>query len=121
MTLVEAIKANVHRRYQSPTSVIPRRHYIPLPPSPLGMSNYDALDLEDEFENDEASDDECPSLYSDFSVLEPSQPPDVYDTLDEPCPALEVCRLLTPPDEKVLEMMREKERQKQLSFMPMGT
>ena len=84
------------------------------------MSNYDALDLEDDLRDDETSDDECPSLYSDFSVLDPSQPLDDYDAIDEPCPALEVCRPLPPRDEKGLEMIREKERQKQLSFMSMG-
>jgi len=41
---------------------IPRRDYSPLPPSPLGLSNYDALDL------DEGLDD--PYLSSVFSVAE---------------------------------------------------
>lgn len=34
--------------YSPPRSTSPRRSYLPLPPSPLGLSNYDAFDLEDE-------------------------------------------------------------------------
>lgn len=34
--------------YPLPRAQIPRRPYIPLPPSPLGLSNYDAFDLEDD-------------------------------------------------------------------------
>jgi hypothetical protein len=44
---------------------LPRPTYLPLPPSPLGLSNYDALDLEDDlhdpysaFDDDEADDDD---------------------------------------------------------------
>ncbi|KAF2873817.1 hypothetical protein BDV95DRAFT_567814 [Massariosphaeria phaeospora] len=34
--------------YVPPRAQLPRRSHLPLPPSPLGLSNYDALDLEDE-------------------------------------------------------------------------
>jgi hypothetical protein len=34
--------------YPPPRAQIPRRNHFPLPPSPLGLSNYDAFDLEDE-------------------------------------------------------------------------
>jgi hypothetical protein len=34
--------------YSPPRSRSPRRSYLPLPPSPLGLSNYDAFDQEDD-------------------------------------------------------------------------
>ncbi|KAF2659676.1 hypothetical protein K491DRAFT_712456 [Lophiostoma macrostomum CBS 122681] len=34
--------------YPPPRAQIPRRTHFPLPPSPLGLSNYDAFDLDDE-------------------------------------------------------------------------
>jgi hypothetical protein len=34
--------------YPQTRAQIPRKNYLPLPPSPLGLSNYDALDLEDD-------------------------------------------------------------------------
>ncbi|KAF2734112.1 hypothetical protein EJ04DRAFT_402175, partial [Polyplosphaeria fusca] len=34
--------------YSPPRAQVPRRTHIPLPPSPLGLSNYDAFDLEDD-------------------------------------------------------------------------
>ncbi|KAF2251860.1 hypothetical protein BU26DRAFT_561658 [Trematosphaeria pertusa] len=34
--------------YSPPRSTSPRRSYLPLPPSPLGLSNYDAFDVEDD-------------------------------------------------------------------------
>jgi hypothetical protein len=34
--------------HSPPKAQIPRKSYMPLPPSPLGLSNYAALDLEDE-------------------------------------------------------------------------
>ncbi|ORY17147.1 hypothetical protein BCR34DRAFT_475349 [Clohesyomyces aquaticus] len=34
--------------YAPRTAQIPRKSYIPLPPSPLGLSNYDAFDLDDD-------------------------------------------------------------------------
>lgn len=50
-----------------PTPSTPRRDYIPLPPSPLGLSNYDAFDADDDisdrysrFDEDEDGDDDVP-------------------------------------------------------------
>ncbi|KAF1989906.1 hypothetical protein K402DRAFT_418018 [Aulographum hederae CBS 113979] len=53
---------------------IPRRTYSPLPPSPLGLSNYDALDLEYEIhdEVEDYTDDDSHSFYSDFGMLDPA-------------------------------------------------
>lgn len=48
----------------------PRGAGFLLPPSPLGLSNYDALDLEDEAVEDDDNDD-CESIYSDFNVMDP--------------------------------------------------
>ena len=91
-------------------AAIPRLQYSPPAPSPLGRSNYDALDLEDELPDDETSDGECPALYSDLSILDPLRPFDDYDALDEACPVLDFRRPPTPPDEVESEVMREKER-----------
>ena len=46
---------------------LPRRSYLPLPPSPLGISNYDALDLEDEIRSPYDDDDDFSS--SDAEML----------------------------------------------------
>lgn len=60
--------------YPQPGAQIPRKNYLPLPPSPLGLSNYDALDLEDEI----------PDRYADLdddsdSPLEPDYDEDMPD------------------------------------------
>jgi hypothetical protein len=47
-----------------PRAQLPRRDYLPLPPSPLGLSNYDAFDADDHysrFDDDEEEEDEEPS------------------------------------------------------------
>ncbi|KAI9837237.1 MAG: hypothetical protein M1819_000311 [Sarea resinae] len=110
------------RRHQLSTAQTPRRQYIPLPPSPLGLSNYDALDLEDEVHD--SADEEGQSIYSDFNFLDPSEPVvDDYDSLRDLDALNEVPqerRPPTPPDEKSIEMLREKERQKELSFVHFG-
>ncbi|KAH7384348.1 hypothetical protein DE146DRAFT_577895, partial [Phaeosphaeria sp. MPI-PUGE-AT-0046c] len=51
-----------------PTAQIPRRDYMPLPPSPLGLSNYDAFDADDEIPDrysrfDEEYEDEDASMH----------------------------------------------------------
>ncbi|KAJ4290366.1 hypothetical protein N0V90_010582 [Kalmusia sp. IMI 367209] len=89
----------------------PRPSHLPLPPSPLGLSNYDALDLEDDIpdpyahldeeyeaeEQDEHSFDDAfprrsgevpgfPSqpTYNDFSILDPDEPViGDYDQVEE--------------------------------------
>jgi len=55
---------------------LPRRSYIPPPPSPLGLSNYDAFDLEDGYPESDENDggDGPPLVYSDFNVLDPTEP-----------------------------------------------
>jgi len=95
----------------------PRHHE--LPPSPLGLSNYDALDLEDELadeENDEHQNgiERASSIYSDFNIMNPSTDGDDWDYLD----ALDGISPQdlpdtppSPPEESIVEMLREKERQ----------
>lgn len=105
------------RRYQSLSEHVPHRHYIPLPPSPLGLSNYDA------FEDYPHSDGECEgadesSVYSDFNILDPSEPiVDDYDSLGSLDGASTERRPPTPPCEKIVELMIERERQKEISFV----
>lgn len=119
------------RRRQTQTQVVGfrqvmvqkhRSHDTPLPPSPLGLSNYDALDLEDE--DCEGSDSE---IYTDFNIMKPvgtgSGDGDEYDYLDEldgiPHDLAELPeeRPPPPPDERMVEMLKEKERQKELCFV----
>ena len=110
-----------------PTS--PRRQYIPLPPSPLALSHYDIFD--DEFESDsdsesDGNDDRRSLIYSDFNILEPSEPivkdHDYISAFD----SLAFGDLLLPPvktfteDERTTEIRLEKERQKKVSFVQFG-
>lgn len=110
------------RRHQSSPEHVPHRHYIPLPPSPLGLSNYDAFDEEEyphaEGEHDDAN---AKSVYSDFNVLEPSEPiVDDYDYLGPSDSGPTVRRPPTPPCEKIVELMVERERQREVSFVQVG-
>ena len=95
----------------------PRHYDLPLPPSPLGLSNYDALDLEDEMDDEgehEGGTERTTTIYSDFNIMNPITGDDDYDYLDaldgispqdlpDTPPA--------PPEESIVEMLREKERQ----------
>jgi hypothetical protein len=75
----------------------------------LGLTNYDALDMEDDF-HDEGSGDSL--VYSDFNILEPVESDYTgFDSLPRPR------RPPSPPDEKEVELMLEKQRQKELCFV----
>lgn len=107
------------RRYQSLPEQLHHHQYIPLPPSPLGLSNYDAFDDEDYPHNDgECEAAEEGSLYSDFNILDPLEPVvDDYDSFESLDGASTVRRPPTPPCEKIVELMIERERQKEISFV----
>lgn len=119
---LDAAKAIVHQETIRPgiglkeLMVHQRSKVWELPPSPLGLSNYDALDLEDDCD-DEGTDD----IYSDFNIMKPYSPGDEsYDYLDEldgiPTEILDD----TPPppdDEQLTEMLKEKERHRELCFV----
>jgi len=104
----------------------PRGHDLPLPPSPLGLSNYDAFDLEDEIGDDEQEGgiERCSSIYSDFNIMNPmSSDGDAYDYLDaldgispEDLPDTPP----PPPEDNIVEMLREKERQGDSFFVHVG-
>ena len=118
-------------RHQSTVARIPCRRHLPLPLSPLGLSNYDALDREDDLgaEDSDGSDEGGGErgIYSDFSILEPAESVvDDHDLLDrfEPgsppsctSPFSLDDMIPSPLDELVLEMSQEKERQKTISFV----
>lgn len=94
---------------------------MPLPPSPLGLSNYDALDAEDGVPDGATTQGEGCAIYSDFSILEPTESVvEDYDSLDEIAPLLPKHRPPSPPCEEVLDLIREKERQKEVSFAQLG-
>jgi len=95
----------------------PRCHEMPLPPSPLGLSNYDALDLEDDLAHDadDGSIDRTSAIYSDFNIMNPTNSDgDNYDYLDA-LDGISTHELPDtpppPPEENIVEMLREKERQ----------
>ncbi|KAH8668198.1 hypothetical protein BGZ60DRAFT_45640 [Tricladium varicosporioides] len=94
----------------------PRIHELPLPPSPLGLSNYDALDLEDDFDDhgqDEGM-DEISAIYSDFNIMNPvTSDGEDYDYLDaidgissQDLPDTPP----SPPEDSLVEMLKERER-----------
>lgn len=95
----------------------PRPLEFVLPPSPLGLSNYDALDSDDDIydERDDQDADGGSAIYSDFSIMNPmSGDGDDYeeylDALDgiskEDLPDTPPA----PPEESIAEMLREDSR-----------
>jgi len=102
----------------------PRCNEMPLPPSPLGLSAYDALDLEDEisdpYEEDFGIDrsdgmDRISAIYSDFNIMNPVSSTeadgDDWGFLD----ALDGIKDLpdtppAPPEDSIVDLLREKER-----------
>jgi len=71
--------------------------------------------MEGDFYGDNGEESESPLVYSDFNILEPTEPVyEDYDSLPQPQ------RPPTPPDEKDIELMMEKQRQKQLCFVHFG-
>jgi len=103
-----------------------RLHELPLPPSPLGLSNYDALDLEDELVDDEHQNgiERASNIYSDFNIMNPSSTgDDDYGYLDALDGILEQDLPDTPPpppEESIIEILREKERQGDSYFVNVG-
>ncbi|KAF7909948.1 uncharacterized protein EAF01_003666 [Botrytis porri] len=86
-----------------------------LPPSPLGRSNYDVLDSEDEMLMDELEDGCEKTIYSDFNIMcsseEGEDEYDYLDTLDGLSPEDMQEQPLSPPeDERIVEMLKEEER-----------
>lgn len=120
---MDAVKDFMHQQKSRETLELrkivvqkPRFHDLPLPPSPLGLSNYDALDLEDELSDEEQEGglDRCSTIYSDFNIMNPiTSDGDAYDYLDaldgisgedlQDGPPL--------PEEGIVEMLRENDRQ----------
>lgn len=95
----------------------PRCLEIPLPPSPLGLSNYDAFDLEDEETLEDwhgDSLDRAPGIYSDFNIMNPTEERNDDDALDDYLDALDGISPQdlpdtppAPPEECIVEMLRE--------------
>lgn len=106
----------------------PFRQYIPPSPSPLGLSNYDALDQEgDPYSEDDVEDADTSSIYSDFNVLDSNEPVlDDYDSLaafEDPMIEYEDTgqqRPPTPPREEIIKFVLERERLKEVSFIEFG-
>lgn len=103
----------------------PRFLDLTIPPSPLGLSNYDALDLEDDhdpYDDEHGTEDEQESaldrvsaIYSDFNIMNPNashgEDYEFLDALDgiskedlpdePPTP---------PPEDSIVEMLKEDQR-----------
>lgn len=88
----------------------------------MGLSNYDALDREDDVRDEDSdSSDEGGELYSDFNILDPAESVlNDYDSLEELSPLPPIDRPPSPLDEVVLELSKEKERQKAVSFVQLS-
>lgn len=98
----------------------PKLHGFSLLPSPLGRSNYDALDLEDDEEMDEMDEDghggleRISSIYSDFNIMNPvtagdDEDYDYLDALDGIVPEdLPDQPPAAPTEEGMAELLREK-------------
>jgi hypothetical protein len=106
----------------------PRYHELPLPPSPLGLSNYDALDLEDELdgptgEHQNGIERTC-SIYTDFNIMNPctagDDDYDYLDALDGISPRDLPDTPPPPPEDSIVEMLREKERGGDSYFVHLG-
>ncbi|CAO2655164.1 Nn.00g102280.m01.CDS01 [Neocucurbitaria sp. VM-36] len=69
--------------HSPPRAQLPRRDYLPLPPSPLGLSNYDAFDADDDipdpysrFDDDDDEETQAPSYpFDDEEMNESPFPP----------------------------------------------
>lgn len=92
----------------------PRCFDLPLPPSPLGLSNYDALDLDEGIydEDDAEDDDRVSTIYSDFNIMNPASTNegddyDYLDTIDGIDPQDLPDTPPAPPEESIAEMLRE--------------
>lgn len=103
----------------------PRLHGFMLPPSPLGLSNYDALDLEDEAMGEEGQDgvDNTSEIYSDFNIMNPiiagdGEDYDYLDALDGITPDdLPDKPPPTPSDEGIAELLKEEDREGDSAFV----
>jgi len=98
----------------------PRPHEMPLPPSPLGLSAYDALDLEDEIYDEHQEDgiERISAIYSDFNIMNPVTSDgdgdeygylDALDTLDGITPQDLPDTPPAPLEDGIVDMLREKE------------
>lgn len=99
----------------------PRTHEPPLPPSPLGISNYDAIDLEDDIYIDQdflnGGANRGSDIYSDFNIMNPiTSDGDDYDYLDA-IDGIETQDLPDSPpqplEENIAGMLREEKRQEE--------
>ena len=105
----------------------PRVHDFQLPPSPLGLSNYDALDLEDEEDLDESCHDgiqRVASIYSDFNIMNPvlsdGDDYEYLDALDGISPQDLQDVPPAPPEESLTELFREKGWEGESYFVRLG-
>jgi hypothetical protein len=120
------------------------RHSVAL--SPLGLSNYDALDDEDGFyDDDECDEGSSPTYapqkdtpmddggaygyYSDFNFFDSSHSThkEEDDEYDDPFSLSVIPPEITqdkrppsPPEDGIIELMKEKERQREMLFLKFG-
>ncbi|KAE8450921.1 hypothetical protein EG329_005361 [Mollisiaceae sp. DMI_Dod_QoI] len=104
----------------------PRCLDFPLPPSPLGLSNYDALDLDDDIYNEHNDDDEAvdkvSAIYSDFNIMNPTtnndgDDYDYLDALDGISPEDLPDTPPAPPEESIAEMLSREDSRGESIFV----
>lgn len=110
----------VDERPNQPPDPPPHRQRLPLPPSPLGLTNYDAIDDEDVFSDDEDGDGGA-LIYTDWNVLQPTEPlTRDHDALYAFEGVILREEILGTAEEHVDELMEERQRQKQVAFVDFG-
>ena len=116
--------ADCGRPYQ-PTRLLgfSAQQFIPPPPSPLGLSNYDAFDLEDDLDEEageievEVGVEGSDSIYSDFSVLDPAGSDiEDYDSLRPFGDNGNERELVTELGEDVIGLIIENEKQNEVEI-----
>ncbi|KAI9740173.1 MAG: hypothetical protein M1834_004751 [Cirrosporium novae-zelandiae] len=113
-----SFEAFAEAQRQPPVVETPRPE-IPLPPSPFGLSDYDVFDQEDFCDTE--PDDDGYLIYSDFNILEPTEPEIAEEDLLGGVDGFASRQVTVPAlEEKATEIKLEQERQKEISFVYLG-
>ena len=98
------------------------QQFIPPPPSPLGLSNYDAFDLEDDPSDEEDEFTGSDNIYADFSVLDPaSSDVEDYDSLRPFDDDGNEGESVTELGEEVMGLIIENEKQNEVEVAFLGS
>ena len=118
----EGIVLRSPRSREPSRSPVQRPVYVPSRPSPLGLSNYQAIDLEgDPFDEDEWDGAES-AINSDFNIREPEDDLDSVGDTPSWDPAVPLFGLPPDPsDSSVWTVLAEENNQKEISLATFHT